>query len=84
MARIQEMGPIEAGSIRQLRRELARQLHDGPMQELSACVLRLETFRFAAPSHEMQDAITEVEENVRAAVASLRNIISDLEDGRTP
>ena len=84
MARIPAVGPIEAGSIHRLRRELARQLHDGPIQQLSACVLRLETFRFANASHEMQDAITDVEENVRAAVASLRKILSDLDDERTP
>ncbi len=83
MARISEVGPIEAGFIRRLRRELARQLHDGPMQQLSACVLRLETFRFANPSHEMQEAITDVEETVWAAVASLLKIVSDLEDERT-
>ena len=84
MARIHAVGPIEAGSNRRLRYELARQLHDGPMQQLSACFLRLETFRFANASHDMQDAITDVEQNLRATVASLRRIVSDLEDERTP
>lgn len=77
------VGLPEGGSIRNLRLELARQLHDGPIQQLSACVLRLETFRFASANDEMQGAITDVEENVRAAVASLREIVSDLRDGRT-
>ena len=77
------VGLPEGGSIRNLRRELARQLHDGPIQQLSACVLRLETFRFANTSDEMQAAITDVEQDVRAAVGSLRDIVSGLRDGRT-
>lgn len=70
----------EAGSS-DLRQSLARQIHDGPLQELASCVLRLETFRFASDSGEMQTAISDVEEGVRAAVASLRRIIDDLGAG---
>lgn len=80
MARIHVTNPAETASIGDLRRDLARQLHDGPIQLLSACVLRLETFRFASASAEMQDAITDVEEDVRAAVASLRDIVRDLSE----
>ena len=82
MARIHVTTSAETTSIGDLRRDLALQLHNGPIQQLSACVLRLETFRFASASGEMQDAITDVEQNVRAAVASLREIVRDLSDER--
>lgn len=81
MARTHVTTSAETITIGDLRRDLALQLHNGPIQQLSACVLRLETFRLASASREMQDAITDVEENVRAAVASLRDIVRDLSDG---
>jgi two-component system sensor histidine kinase UhpB len=65
---------------RNLRASIARELHDGPIRELTACVLRLEGFRSASPNSEMQIAISAVEEHARAALMSLRRVIRDLRD----
>ncbi|HET9783177.1 MAG TPA: ATP-binding protein, partial [Candidatus Dormibacteraeota bacterium] len=65
---------------RALRVALARELHDGPMQELNACVMRLENFRVASSNSAMQFAITAVEQHVRAALMSLRQITRELRD----
>ena len=65
---------------RELRTALARELHDGPMQELNTCVMRLENSRVASGNPAMQLAITAVEEHVRAALMSLRRITRELRD----
>jgi len=65
---------------RELRLELARELHDGPIQSLTESVMRLEGYRAAAPSGEMQAAISDIEEGVRIALLSLRRLIGDLRD----
>jgi signal transduction histidine kinase len=65
---------------RELRASIARELHDGPIRELTACVARLEAYRVASPNPEMQVAISAVEEHSRAALMSLRRIIRDLRD----
>lgn len=76
----QELSPAEAGYRSDLRAALARELHDGPIQELNACVVRLESFRMVSDSPDMQVAITRVEEHVRAALRSLRHMIGELRD----
>jgi two-component system, NarL family, sensor histidine kinase UhpB len=64
----------------ELRSSIARALHDGPIRELTACVLRLEEFRAVSPNQQMQLGITAVEEHARAALMSLRRMIRDLRD----
>lgn len=64
----------------ELRIALARDLHDGPMQELNTCVMRLEAARLASGNQQMQFAITAVEEHVRAALLSLRRITRELRE----
>lgn len=65
---------------RELRLELARELHDGPVQTLTESVMRLEGYRAAAPSGDMQAAISDIEEGVRIALLSLRHLITELRD----
>jgi two-component system, NarL family, sensor histidine kinase UhpB len=65
---------------REVRAALARELHDGPIQELNGCVMRLETARLASGNPQMQVAITSVEEHARAALMSLRSITRELRD----
>ena len=74
------LSPVEADYRRQLRAALARDLHDGPIRELTAVVLRLETFRAESDNPRMQVAITAVEEHARAALMSLRRTIRDLRE----
>ncbi len=69
-----------AAERRDLRKALARELHDGPIRELTTCILRLEGFRRTSPNHDMQMAISAVEEHARAALISMRRIITDLRD----
>lgn len=63
-----------------LRASIARELHDGPIRELTTCVVRLEAFRSRSDNRDMQLAISAVEEHARAALMSLRRLISDLRD----
>ncbi|MGZ3357545.1 MAG: sensor histidine kinase [Isosphaeraceae bacterium] len=65
---------------RDLRASIARELHDGPIRELTACIVRLENFRSLSDNPNMQIAITAIEEHSRAALMSLRSIIRDLRD----
>jgi two-component system sensor histidine kinase UhpB len=65
---------------RELRASIARELHDGPIRELSSCVVRLEGFRSITDNPQMQIAISAIEEHARAALMSLRNLIRDLRD----
>jgi two-component system sensor histidine kinase UhpB len=65
---------------RDLRALIARELHDGPIRELTGCVLRLEAYRSVSENPQMQLAISQVEEHARAALMSLRRIIGDLRD----
>ncbi len=65
---------------RDLRASIARELHDGPIRELTGCVVRLEAYRSVSENPEMQLAISAVEEHARAALMSLRRIIRDLRD----
>jgi signal transduction histidine kinase len=71
---------VEEGYRRELRAAIARELHDGAIQSLTACVLRLETFRGMSDNPAMQSAISEVEEDARMALVSLRHMIRDLRD----
>ncbi len=80
MSTAQDVSPAEAGYRRDLRTALARELHDGPIRELNVCVVRLESFRMISDSPNMQVAITTIEEHVRAALTSIRNIIGELRD----
>lgn len=59
---------------------MARELHDGPIRELTTCIVRLEGFRLANRNPEMQLAISAVEEHARAALLALRRTISELRD----
>lgn len=72
--------PITDEYKRDLRAAIARELHDGPIRELTGCVLRLEAYRSVSDSPEMQLAISAVEEHARAALMSLRRMIRDLRD----
>jgi two-component system sensor histidine kinase UhpB len=65
---------------RDLRASIARELHDGPIRELTGCVLRLEAYRSVSENPQMQLAISAVEEHARAALMSLRRVIRDLRD----
>lgn len=80
MPTAQDMSPVEAGYRRELRAALARELHDGPIRELNVCVVRLESFRMASDSPDMQVAITMIEDHVRGALKALRNISGELRD----
>ena len=71
---------VDAVDRRELRASIARELHDGPIRELSACVVRLESFRSISDNPQMQVAISAIEEHARAALMSLRNLIRDLRD----
>lgn len=73
-------GATETEYRQELRASIARDLHDGPIRELTASVLRLEEFRALSPNRQMQLAISAVEEHVRAALMSLRRTIRDLRD----
>lgn len=57
---------------------IARELHDGAVQSLTASVLRLEGFRDVSTNPAMQSAISDVEGDVRRALSSLRRLIGDL------
>lgn len=76
----QALDAVEAEYQRQLRSTIARDLHDGPIRELTAVVLRLENFRTLSDNPQMQMAITAVEEHARAALLSLRRMIHDLRE----
>jgi signal transduction histidine kinase len=65
---------------RELRASIARDLHDGPIRELTSSVVRLEGFRAVSDNRDMQLAISAIEEHVRAALLSLRHLIRDLRD----
>lgn len=80
MAGAQTLDTVEAEYRRQLRSAVARDLHDGPIRELTAVVMRLENFRGASDNPRMQVAITAVEEHARAALMSLRTMIHDLRE----
>jgi two-component system, NarL family, sensor histidine kinase UhpB len=69
---------------RRLRAALARELHDGAIQRLTGCVVKLEGFRLASDNTEMQSAISEIEEEARIALASLRSIIGELRGDEAP
>jgi two-component system sensor histidine kinase UhpB len=72
--------PVDLDYRRELRASIARELHDGPIRELSASVVRLEGFRSVTDNPEMQMAISAIEEHARAALMSLRNLIRELRD----
>jgi two-component system, NarL family, sensor histidine kinase UhpB len=74
------LGPADLEYRQGLRASLARDLHDGPIRELTSCVIRLEGFRAVSDHPDMQLAISTVEEQVRAALMSLRHLIRDLRD----
>lgn len=65
---------------RELRTAVARELHDGPVRELTGAVVRLEGYRSASPDPRMQLAISSVEEHTRAALVALRRIMNDLRE----
>ncbi|HUZ85771.1 MAG TPA: histidine kinase [Candidatus Baltobacterales bacterium] len=71
---------VDADYRRELRASIARELHDGPIRELTACVVRLENFRTFSDNPNMQIAISAIEEHARAALMSMRNLIRDLRD----
>lgn len=72
--------PVESGAAyrRRLRLAIARELHDVAVQRLTGCVVKLEQFRLVSDNAEMQSAISEIEEDARVTLASLRRIIGDL------
>ena len=76
----QMLDAVENEYRKELRSAIARDLHDGPIRELTAVVLRLENFRALSANPQMQMAITAVEEHARAALLSLRRMIHDLRD----
>jgi two-component system, NarL family, sensor histidine kinase UhpB len=80
----QTLDAVGAEYRHQLRKAVARDLHDGPIRELTAVVLRLENFRTASDDARMQLAITAVEEHARAALFSLRRMIHDLREEKPP
>ncbi|HSP08694.1 MAG TPA: ATP-binding protein [Candidatus Dormibacteraeota bacterium] len=69
---------VDADHRRELRESIARDLHDGPIRELTACIVRLENFRSVSDNPHMQMAISAIEEHARAALMSMRNLIRDL------
>lgn len=71
---------VDADYRREFRASIARELHDGPIRELTACVVRLENFRTISDNPDMQVAISAIEEHARAALMSMRNLIRDLRD----
>lgn len=71
---------MDADYRRDLRASIARDLHDGPIRELTACILRLENFRSISDNSDMQMAISAIEEHARAALLAMRNLIRDLRD----
>jgi signal transduction histidine kinase len=80
LSTVHNASPAEVAYRRDLRAALARELHDGPIRELNNSVVRLESFRTVSDSPDMQVAITVIEEHVRAALKSLRNVIGELRD----
>jgi two-component system sensor histidine kinase UhpB len=71
---------VDADYRRDLRASIARELHDGPIRELTACIVRLENFRSVNDNPHMQMAISAIEEHARASLMSMRNLIRDLRD----
>jgi two-component system sensor histidine kinase UhpB len=74
------IGEVAGRYRHELSAEIARELHDGPIQALTTCLVRLEGFRSVTDSEVMQSAISAVEEDARTALTSLRHIIRDLRD----
>ena len=77
---VEALAPADADYRRELRAAIARELHDGPIQELTACVVRLEGFRDRSTDPAMQSAITAVEDHARTALTALRRMIGDLRE----
>lgn len=75
---------VEATTVDEVRRSvrtsLARDLHDGPVRDLTDCVVQLEGFRKASAAPAMQEAITEVADRARSALDSLRRLMADLRE----
>ena len=69
---------------RELRASIARDLHDGPIRELTTCVVRLEGFRAKSDNSDMQRAISAIEEHARVALRSLRQLMGELRDEPSP
>lgn len=68
---------------RRVRESLARQLHDGPVQELTAMILMFRSYRRAVPDRRMQHAVDILEASARRALGSLRSMVADYR-GETP
>ena len=71
-------GPADLQYRLRLRASIARDVHDGPIRELTVRVVRLEGFRAVSDNPDMQLAISAVEEHVRTALMSLRRLIRGL------
>ena len=65
---------------RAVRTSLARELHDGPVRDLTDCVVQLEGFRRASAAPAMQEAISGIEDRTRSALDSLRRLMADLRE----
>ena len=78
MLRTESRNPGDEEYRSRLHTSIARELHDGAIQSLTASVLRLEGFRDVSPEPAMQLAISEVETDVRSALSSLRRLIREL------
>jgi signal transduction histidine kinase len=60
------------------RRQLAGQLHDGPVQELTVARLRVELLRQRAADGPWSEDLQALDESLTAAAKELRRIMSDL------
>lgn len=59
-------------------RQIAADLHDGPVQELVALGIRLGSLRRRAGDPELRRAIAGVEEGMQGVVTALRSVLSEL------
>ncbi len=60
------------------RRRIAHDVHDDPIQVMSAHVMRLQLLRRQVEDPEVKAQIVELEESGRAATARLRNLVFEL------
>ena len=60
------------------RRRIAHDVHDDPIQVMSAHVMRLQLLRRQVEDPELKAQIVELEESGRAATARLRNLVFEL------
>jgi signal transduction histidine kinase len=60
------------------RRHIADALHDGPVQDLATVGIRLGTYRTSLSDDRARQAIQELEQGVRHALSSIRELIVDL------